>query len=100
MKNPARTYFIDHQADDSANLGNRTRIKVEGTYQDAVDMAHQIWNSLERKKLVTVHGNEHCLYFYHWIGAKGEVKDRNTNSGVSYPTGYKVIFENNAYRAA
>lgn len=94
------TYFIDHITIGSINLGNRTRTKIEGTYQDAVNAAHRIWNALEKKTLVTVHSEHYCLYFWHWIGAKGEVIDRNTNSGVVYPTGYKVVFADNAYRLA
>ena len=93
-------YFIIHTTVGSTNLGNRTRIKIEGTYQDAVNMAHQIWNLLEKKTLVTVHSDEYCLHFWHWISATGEVKDRNTNSGVVHPEGYNVIWANNAYRLA
>lgn len=94
------TYYIDHIAAGSINLGNRSRIKVNGSYQEAVDMAHKVWCALENKTLVTVHTDEHCLYYWHWIGAKGEVKDRNINSGVVYPAGYSVVFKDNAYRLA
>lgn len=95
-----KTYYIDHLAIGATNLGNRTRTAVEGTYQDAVTKAHEIWQGLEKKTLVTVHSDSYCLYFWHWIGATGDVMDRNTNSGVTFPESYDVIFSGNAYRLA
>lgn len=95
-----RTYFIDHLQVGSINLGCRTRIKVEGTYQEAVDMTHQVWNTLEKKTLVTLHSDLHCVGYWHWIGAEGEVRDRNTGSNVKFQASYKTAIIDGAYRIA
>lgn len=94
------TYFIDHCREGSTNLGDRVKTEIVGTYQQAVDLAHEIWNGMEKKTLVTVHSDSFCLYFWHWIGATGEVKDRNSRTGATWPAGYAVKYERNAYRAA
>ena len=94
-----KTYYIIHTAIGSTNLGNRTKHKIEGTYQDAVNFAHKIFQQFDKKIGVAVHSDENGLYYWHYIQANGKVIDRNTNSGVSYPTEYAIRYEN-GYRAA
>ena len=98
MKN--KTYFIDYITPGSTCLANRTRVEVNGTYQDAVNKAHEIFQALEKKTGIGVHSDKYCLYFWHRIDATGKVQDRNTNSGVTYRESYPIKFENNAYRDA
>jgi hypothetical protein len=75
-------------------------VVVEGTYQEAVTKAHEIWKALKDKKLVTVHTSPYAIYWWHWIGAQGEVIDRNSPSRLTHPESYNVKFfpEFNAYR--
>lgn len=87
-----KTWYIEHSREGSINLGDRIRHEVHGTYQDAVTKAHEIWKSMESKCGVSVHSNHHCIYFWHYIDGKGNVTDRNTNSGVQYPTEYKTKY--------
>lgn len=86
-------YYIDHIREDSINLGDRIRTEVRGTYQQAVNKAHEIWGNMTHKTGVAVHSNEHCIYYWHKIDASGEVCERNTNSGVTYQDGYSTKYE-------
>lgn len=98
MKN--KTYFIDYITPGATCLANRTRVEIQGTYQDAVNKAHQIFQGLEEKTGVSVHSEKVCLYYWHRIDATGQVTDRNFNSGVTYPESYAIKYDRNAYRAA
>lgn len=77
-------YYITHLRDGAINLGDRVVTEIVGTYQQAVDLAHQLWRGLRSKSAVTVHADEWCLYFYHAIWSDGRAEDRNTNSGVKF----------------
>lgn len=89
MKN---VYYINHMVPGSVSLGNQVKLKIEGTYQDAVDEAHRLFESFAKKVNVTVHGDKYCLYYYHAIWAKGQVEDRNFNSGVTFKKEYDIKY--------
>ena len=77
----------------SSCLGDRVKTEVIGTYQEAVNKAHEIWKNMSQKTGVTVHDSKYCIYYWHRIAATGEATDRNTNSGVVYNAKYKIKYE-------
>ena len=78
------TYYIEHLREGTIHLDDLIITEIGGTYQDAVNAAHEIWRSLDPKHLVTVHSDHYCIYWWHWIGTDGTTKDRNINSGVVF----------------
>jgi hypothetical protein len=77
-----KMYYIEHLREGTTYLDDQIITEINGTYQDAVNAAHEIWRSLDPKHLVTVHSNHYCIHWLHWIDTDGTAKDRNSNSGV------------------
>lgn len=96
-ENMSKGYSIRHQTEGSICLGDETKRSINGTYQEAVDMAHQIWKALTAKRSVYVYSEG--LHWWHCISATGEVSDRNMNSGVSHPESYSVKYTQAGYVA-
>ena len=82
--------------DKAPSMSHSVAARVSGTYQEAVNIAHEIFQQArleESKKVgnktysraVSLHG-EYDVYTWHHISMSGEVTDQNTNSGVNYPT--------------
>ena len=71
------TYYVDRIKEGSVCVGERTVDIVEGTYKDAINKAHEIWSSLSRKAMVTVHSTKRCNYYWYCIYADGTIKNRN-----------------------
>lgn len=102
-KPQTRTWYIHHRRAGATNLGNTVTTPFQGTYNEAVHEAHRVFQAMPHKVLVTLHGDSACLHWYHWIGTKGEVMDRNINGGAEgYPTSYATRYsiEQNSYVAA
>ena len=54
----------------------------DGTYQECVDKAHEIYQECGRGVSVTGAGT----YVLHRIARNGDIWERNTNSGVTFQT--------------
>jgi len=85
-------YTITHVRPGSTDLGDILENTVIGTYQNAVDKAHEIWNSLQKKTQVSVYSKNNLTYFWHSITTEGKVIERNCNSNVTFTPNYQVEF--------